>query len=97
MHKTGAAYGGCGTKKVRIFVVGSAVSNVYSVHENGNWRYDDRKEIVLDRDGVEQFKTNYYELEGWDTRSGWPKRSTLEKLGLRNVADDLAAQGKVGA
>ena len=97
MHKTGAAYGGCGTKKVRIFVVGSAVSNVYPVYENGNWRYDDRKEIVLDRDGVEQFKTNYYDLEGWDTRSGWPKRGTLEKLGMRNVADDLTAQGKLGA
>ena len=96
MHKTGAAYGGCGTKKIRIFVVGSAVSNVYPVYENGKWRYDNRKEIVLDRDGVEEFKTHFYKLEGWDTSSGWPKKSTLERLGLGNVANELVAQGKLG-
>ena len=30
----------------------------------------------------------YYEIVGWDERTGIPKRSTLESLGLKDVADD---------
>ncbi|MEK7440331.1 MAG: aldehyde ferredoxin oxidoreductase family protein [Chloroflexota bacterium] len=31
----------------------------------------------------------YYKVQGWDAATGKPTRSTLERLGLKNVADDL--------
>ena len=97
MSKTGAAYGGCGTSKTRIFVVGSAPSNLYPVMENGQWSYSDRKEITVDPQGVEQLKTHFYLHEGWDPNTGVPTRATLEGLGLKYVADELAAKGKLTA
>lgn len=33
---------------------------------------------------------------GWDESSGYPKRSTLESLGLGYVADELDKNGKIG-
>ncbi|MCL6581941.1 MAG: aldehyde ferredoxin oxidoreductase C-terminal domain-containing protein, partial [Firmicutes bacterium] len=32
---------------------------------------------------------NYYELHGWDLKTGNPTRETLEFLGLASVADEL--------
>jgi aldehyde:ferredoxin oxidoreductase len=52
---------------------------------------------VLDRSGVEAFKTHYFTVEGWDPATGWPRRTTLEQLDLKPVADALAAQGRLGA
>jgi aldehyde:ferredoxin oxidoreductase len=97
MHKTGAAYGGCGTTKTRIEVVNPApTGGVYPVYDHGAWRYDELKEMVLNRAGVEAFKTHYYTVEEWDPATGQPRRSTLETLGLKYVADELAAKGKLG-
>ena len=38
----------------------------------------------------------YYELHGWDIKTSYPKRKTLEKLGLKYIADDLQYIGKLG-
>jgi aldehyde:ferredoxin oxidoreductase len=62
---------------------------------NGKWVFEPIAPRSIDRDGFEQLKTKYYTLEEWDTKTGWPTRSTLEKLGLKNVADDLAKLGKL--
>jgi aldehyde:ferredoxin oxidoreductase len=37
----------------------------------------------------------YYELHEWDRETSWPKRSTLEKLGLKDVADYLGKLKKL--
>ena len=37
--------------------------------------------------GVEDFKTHFYALEGWDKEHGWPTRKTLEDFNLKRVAD----------
>ncbi|NLM22429.1 MAG: aldehyde ferredoxin oxidoreductase [Peptococcaceae bacterium] len=37
----------------------------------------------------------YYEQRGWDKKTGWPTRETYEKLGLKEVADELEAIGKL--
>lgn len=66
------------------------------VHENGQWTYGTNQGRVLDRTKFEEWKTRYYTLEGWDTTTGWPTRSTLESLELKNVADELARHGKLG-
>ncbi len=39
---------------------------------------------------------NYYELRGWDKRTGIPTRAKLETIGLSFVADELDKMGKLG-
>ena len=51
----------------------------------------------LDKAGVEQCKTNFYNLEGWDAKTGWPTRKTLEGLVLKKVANAMASKGRLGA
>lgn len=41
------------------------------------------------REELELAKSEYYGLMGWDVESGVPTRPTLERLGLKDVADGL--------
>jgi aldehyde:ferredoxin oxidoreductase len=66
------------------------------VFENGEWSYSDMAERQIDRDKFEEWKTLYYQLEGWDDKTGWPTRRTLEEFGLKHVADELEIKGKLG-
>lgn len=75
---------------------GFAVYGGVPVYENGKWRNDAAPDMYLDRKGVDDFKTHYYALEGWDKEHGWPTRKTLENFGLKKVADSMAAKGKLG-
>jgi aldehyde:ferredoxin oxidoreductase len=59
------------------------------VKENGQWEYKDISSRHLDRDKVEEWKSIFYELEGWDSTTGRPLRSTLEEFGLHNVLEVL--------
>ena len=64
--------------------------------EDGEWDYVSVKGRSIDREKFEEFKNEYYTLEGWDVSSGWPTRETLQDLGLGYVADELEAEGKLG-
>ena len=46
--------------------------------------------IKMDREDMELAKTMLYEEMGWDSESGAPTRATLERLGMADVADELA-------
>ncbi|MEM3061653.1 MAG: aldehyde ferredoxin oxidoreductase C-terminal domain-containing protein, partial [Candidatus Bathyarchaeia archaeon] len=37
----------------------------------------------------------YYENRGWDRETGLPYRKTLERVGLKEVADELEKLGKL--
>ena len=39
----------------------------------------------------EDLVTRYYELRGWDAKTGRPARAKLEALGMKKVADKLRA------
>jgi len=52
--------------------------------------------VVPDREKFLKLMDKYYELRGWDKANGWPTRAKLEKLSLKNVADELEAIGKLG-
>jgi aldehyde:ferredoxin oxidoreductase len=41
------------------------------------------------REDLERSKTEFYKLMEWDEKSGAPTRSTLERMGLKEVADGL--------
>lgn len=79
-----------------VYTVPSTMSHLLPVYENGAWRYSDNKGRTLDRARFEEFKTNFFELEGWDTSTGWPTRKTLEESGLKKVADELQSKGRLG-
>jgi len=49
----------------------------------------------IDKAKFEALKDRYYELRGWDVKTGWPTRAKLEELGLKDVADELASIGKL--
>jgi aldehyde:ferredoxin oxidoreductase len=51
----------------------------------------------IDRKGFEEWKTTFYRLEGWDTKTGWPTAKTLAALDLGFVADALKAVDRLGA
>jgi aldehyde:ferredoxin oxidoreductase len=51
---------------------------------------------MLDKSKFEEFKTRFFKLQGWDPESGFPRRSTLQALGLSRVADELERNRKLG-
>lgn len=48
---------------------------------------------TLDKEKYNKMLDQFYELHGWDKKTSWQTRETLESLGLKDVADKL---GKVG-
>lgn len=49
----------------------------------------------IDESKWNQMLDEYYDLHGWDRKTSFPKRQTLESMGLKYVADDLARVGKL--
>lgn len=44
----------------------------------------------MDSDRLGRMLDNYYSLNGWDSKNGFPKTKTLEKLGLGYIENELA-------
>ena len=63
---------------------------------DGKWVYDQGRGRQHDRAKVEDFKERFYKFEGWNPDNSYPTRATLEKMGMRNVADVLQSKGKLG-
>ncbi|MFC2066095.1 aldehyde ferredoxin oxidoreductase family protein [Chloroflexota bacterium] len=53
------------------------------------------KGAVLSKEAVDKAIDAYYELRGWDKKSGVPTREKLAELGLEDVAGDLKKLGKL--
>lgn len=49
----------------------------------------------LEKDKFEKVLDEYYELRGWDKKTGLLTRSKLEGLELKEVADELKKYGKI--
>lgn len=49
--------------------------------------------IMLNRKTFEKLKDRYYELRGWNVKTGHPTREKLEELNLKRIADDLKKHG----
>jgi aldehyde:ferredoxin oxidoreductase len=67
------------------------------VYDGSTWNWKPVRDMYLSEEGVERWKTEFYKLEGWDPKTGYPKRSTLEELGMKHVADLLQAKNKLGS
>jgi aldehyde:ferredoxin oxidoreductase len=51
---------------------------------------------VVERDKFEKILEEYYEDRKFDRKTGLPTRAGLERLGLKDIADDLEARGRLG-
>jgi aldehyde:ferredoxin oxidoreductase len=49
--------------------------------------------MVVDREGFERMKGDYYELRGWDVTSGLQTVKRLEELDLPEIAEELGGKG----
>ncbi len=67
------------------------------IFDGSKWEWKNCKELYFTREGVDQWKTHFYNVEGWDPNSGYPKRKTLEGLGMKHVADFLQSKNKLGS
>jgi aldehyde:ferredoxin oxidoreductase len=80
-----------------LFKPGASSPFPVPLYLDGEWKIGEpQMDMCLDEKGVEQFKTHFYEFEGWDESTGWPSRGTLEDLKLKEVADELDKAGKLG-
>lgn len=43
---------------------------------------------------LEQMKDEYYQLRGWQNKTSWPYRETLEEVGLGEIAMQLSRSGR---
>ena len=66
------------------------------IFDGSKWEWQNCRELFFSREGVDQGKTRFYNIEGWDKDTGYPKRRTLEKLGMKHVADFLKSKNKLG-
>ena len=44
----------------------------------------------------EEWKTRFYDFEGYNKESGWPTGKTLEGMGLKKVANVMKNKGRLG-
>lgn len=65
------------------------------VYKSGKWTYDANVGRVLNKTKFEEWKTRFYNFEDWNSANGWPKRKTLESLGLKKVADTMQTRNKL--
>ena len=52
-----------------------------------------RNGMVVDREKFEEMKDEYYQLRGWDVKTGLQTKAKLEELGLRDIAEALETRG----
>jgi len=50
---------------------------------------------VVEKEKLEEAKSKYYELNGWDVESSWPTKETYHRLGLDDLARTLEKTGKL--
>jgi aldehyde:ferredoxin oxidoreductase len=80
-----------------LFPVDAGIADVHMPgKENGTWGFYGYSERTLDKEKFDEFKTRFYELQGWDPVTGYPTRAALESLDLGYVADELEDKGKLG-
>jgi len=104
-----SAYTGRSITPVELMVAGERIFNVmraYNIREGMRREHDDwpqrfydqplKREDethILSKEIEEQVLHRYYELRGWDVKTGVPTQGKLRELKLYDVADDLLKLG----
>ncbi len=51
--------------------------------------------VINSLEKMDPLLDRYYEMHGWDKKTSWPRRDTLNSLDLMDVADELSVENKV--
>ena len=51
--------------------------------------------VAVEPEKYRHLLDEYYDLRDWDRATGWPTRAALERLDMKDIADDLANCGKL--
>jgi aldehyde:ferredoxin oxidoreductase len=76
----------------RIYMLERAILTRHGHTRTEDWFFEsifNENSTWLDKEGLSKTMDEYYTLRGIDVATGLPKRSTLEKLDLKDVADTL--------
>ena len=74
------------------------------MHESISWKVKSANTLpypIVAKGGVnspedlKKAQDEFYKLQGWRLDNGWPRRETLVKLGLEDIAEDLEKIGKL--
>lgn len=82
----------------RIWMLERCIGARQGQTKDDDWMYDcifedpSYKDWGLNREELRSGIDQYYEIRGIDVETGLPKRSTLERLGLKDVADRLESE-----
>ncbi|MGD9159713.1 MAG: aldehyde ferredoxin oxidoreductase N-terminal domain-containing protein, partial [Desulfobacteraceae bacterium] len=71
-------------------------STTIPVFDGSKWDWTECGDLYMNHDGVEHWKTAFYNIEGWDPLTGNPGGRTLKDLGLSGIADILKENKKLG-
>ena len=74
-----------------------AKRNVHTVAFDIDPAAAEKNYLKVKKDKFEKILDEYYEARKFDVKTGLPTRHGLEDLGLKDMADDLAAMGKLGS
>jgi len=100
-----AAVTGTGTTEEEYYEMGeriNALNRAILVRNHARTREMEVTEIVkmlhdrIDADLYDITVDNFYDAWGWDRKTGWPTRETLERFDLGDIADELEKIGKLG-
>lgn len=69
---------------------GEAIFNPDGIMPGPDGEIISRLDKVLDRDKFQEMLTEYYQLRGWDTATGYPTTARLRELGLDDIISDLS-------
>ncbi|MFB3883817.1 MAG: aldehyde ferredoxin oxidoreductase N-terminal domain-containing protein [Thermodesulfobacteriota bacterium] len=76
----------------RVYMLERALLTRHGHTRKNDWFFDsvfEANKTWLDKEGLSESLDDYYTLRGIDVATGIPRRSTLERLDLKDVADDL--------
>ena len=76
----------------RIYMLERALLTRHGHTKKNDWFFDslfEANQSWLDKEGLNETLDEYYALRGIDVATGIPKKSTLERLDLTDVAHDL--------
>ncbi len=82
----------------RIWMLERCIGARQGQTKEDDWMYDcifedpSYKDWGLTREGLRSAIDQYYEIRGIDVETGLPRRSTLERLGLKDVADRMEGE-----
>ncbi len=76
---------------------GVGVTSLYIMpgKREGKWEWMELSGRSIDEASFEDWKTRFYQHEGWDPETGWPTRETLVELGLGEAIGRLVEAGKL--